>query len=70
MPGPAVETSPLVLAIHEAASLIGRTPVATRQAVQRGQIPARRFGSRVVILRSELEEFLGRLPAYRPGEGR
>ena len=71
MPHPAVESLPrLVLAISEAASLIGRTPVATRQAIQRGQIPARKFGGKVVILRAELEQFLDQLLAYRPGEGR
>ena len=71
MPSPAVDTPPrLVLAIPEAASLIGRTSVATRQAIQRGQIPARKFGGKVVILRSELERFLDQLPAYRPGAGR
>jgi hypothetical protein len=52
----------LVLGILEVARLIGRTELATRRVIQRGQLPARKLGGRVVVLRAEFLEFLHALP--------
>ena len=43
-----------VLTIPEVARLIGRSELATRRAIERGQIPARHWGRRVVVLPEEL----------------
>jgi excisionase family DNA binding protein len=51
-----------LLDVAAAATLLGLTDSAVRQAVYKGQIPARRFGGRVVFLRSELEHFIANLP--------
>jgi hypothetical protein len=56
--------APLVLAIPEVARLIGRSELATRRAIQRGHLPARKLGGRVVILRAELVECFQHLPLY------
>ena len=48
--------------IPEVARLLGWTELATRRAVERGQIPARRWGRRVVVLREDLDAHLRALP--------
>jgi len=48
--------------VAQTARYIGKTELATRRAIERGQLPARRWGLRIVVLRDELEEFLRRLP--------
>jgi len=54
--------SQVVLSVPEAAELLGWTELATRRAIERGQLPARRWGRRVVILREDLEAHLRALP--------
>jgi hypothetical protein len=51
-----------VLGIPDVARVIGRSELATRRAIERGQIPARRWGRRVVVLAEELDAFLRGLP--------
>jgi len=53
---------PKAFSVSEVARLIGRSELATRRAIERGQIPARRWGRRVVVLANELERFLTELP--------
>jgi excisionase family DNA binding protein len=48
--------------VDEAAGLIGRTAHAMYRLVARCQIPFRTYGRRLVFKRSELLEFLERLP--------
>jgi excisionase family DNA binding protein len=52
----------LVLNVHEVARRLGWTKLQTRRAIERGQLPARRWGRRVVILREDLEAYLRSLP--------
>jgi excisionase family DNA binding protein len=53
---------------NEAALFLGRTPKAIRRMVERGQIPFRRWGKRIVFVREELEEFVNALPGMRPAD--
>ena len=54
--------------VDEAADFTGRTPDAIRRMVERGQIPYRKWGKRVIFVREELEEFLDNLPGLRPAD--
>ena len=47
------------LTVDEAAAILGISRTTAYESVRRGEIPARRFGRRVVILRHELERLLG-----------
>jgi len=58
------------LITEEVALLSGRTPKAIRRMVERGQLPYRKLGRRVLFLRAELEEFLEALPGLRPADVR
>jgi excisionase family DNA binding protein len=61
--------APVVLSVPQVAQIIGRTELATRRAIERGTIPARKFGRRVIVLRGELDEYLSTLPRRaRPHE--
>ena len=44
--------------VDEAAQMLGISRSTAYECVQRGEIPARRFGRRVVILRNELDALL------------
>ena len=55
-------TTMQVLSIPDVARRLGRTEVATRRAIERGQIPARRWGRRIIILADELDAYLRALP--------
>lgn len=57
------ETHGAVLDVAGAASFLGSTASAVRHRVARRLLPFRRLGSRIVFLRSEIEQFL----ATRPG---
>lgn len=46
------------LTVNEAAAILGISRTTAYESVRRGEIPARRFGRRVVILRHELERLL------------
>ena len=46
----------------EVAMFLGRTPKAIRKLVERGQLPHRRLGRRIIFVRAELEEFIQALP--------
>ena len=62
-----VEHDRLIYRVHDLARILGTSELAARRMVERGEIPARRWGVRIVILREELEEHLRRLPTHRPG---
>jgi hypothetical protein len=47
-----------VLDVAGAAEFLGGTPDFVRSRVSRGLLPHRRWGGRVIFLRSELEKFL------------
>ncbi len=46
--------------VEEAARILGISRTTAYECVHRGEIPARRFGRRVVILTHELEAFLSK----------
>ena len=48
--------------VPEIALYLGLTLKATRARIARGEIPARRFGRRVVALRGELDAWMQKLP--------
>jgi excisionase family DNA binding protein len=50
------------LTVTEAAELTSRTPKALRKMVERRQIPFRKHGKRIILIRSELIEFFDKLP--------
>lgn len=60
---PHVVDDPEVLRVPAVARLIGTTELNARRMIDRGQLPARKLGRRVVVLRAELENFLRALPA-------
>jgi excisionase family DNA binding protein len=61
-----VEPEPLVLRIPDLARVLGVSEVAARRMVERGEVPARKWGARIVVLRDELLEHLHRLPGHQP----
>lgn len=58
--GPA--PSPAVLDVASTAAFLGTTEKAARARVARRLIPFRKWGGRIVFLRTELVEFLENLP--------
>lgn len=52
----------LLLGIRETGDALGLTEKATRARIERGEIPARRLGGRIVVLRTELEAYVAALP--------
>jgi excisionase family DNA binding protein len=44
--------------VAEAAGILGISRTTAYECIQRGEIPARRFGRRVVVLRHELDRLL------------
>ena len=54
----------------EVARLLGRSPKAIEHMVERGQLPYRKLGRRVLFLREELEAFIEALPGVRPADVR
>lgn len=51
-----------ILDVRGAASLLGMTDKALRRQVERGRVPFRRLGRKVIFLRNELEAWLHELP--------
>lgn len=45
--------------VTEVADIVGISRSTAYECVRRGEIPARRFGRRIVVLRHELEQLLG-----------
>ena len=60
--------SSVKLTVREAAALLGETERGLWMEVYRRQIPHRRWGKKVVILRDELEAFLKSLPGVTAEE--
>jgi len=60
-----VEPEPLVLRIPDLARVLGVSELAARRMVERGAVPARKWGTRIVVLRDELLEHLHRLPGHQ-----
>jgi excisionase family DNA binding protein len=58
----------LTYRVPDLARLLGCSELAARRMVDRGQVPARRWGRRIVILADELHARLQELPARRQGQ--
>jgi excisionase family DNA binding protein len=59
----------LAYSIPQVARLTGETDLAIRRRIERGELPARRWGKRrIVVLREDLEQHLRALPARKPEE--
>jgi excisionase family DNA binding protein len=61
---PTPQPERLFFSIPEVAQRIGRTEEATRRLIERGDLPARRWGRRVVVLADDLETFARNLPRW------
>ena len=48
--------------VRDLVPILGWSELAIRREIERGTIPARRWGRRIVILRDEFETFLQELP--------
>jgi excisionase family DNA binding protein len=48
--------------VGEVAAVLGISRTTAYECIHRGEIPARRFGRRVVVLRHDLERLLGGSP--------
>jgi excisionase family DNA binding protein len=67
----AVTIEPLLLTVDETASLLRTTRKAVYALIERGQLPGvTRLGRRVLILRSELLEWLCEKRTTSPGRNR
>lgn len=53
---------PKVLSVLDVARTISKSEGAVRQMIARGQLPARKWGRRVVVLADDLEGMLRGLP--------
>ena len=56
------------LTIPQVAKITGKTERATWLDVSRGKLPCRRWGRKVIVLRSELDAFLKGLPGVTAEE--
>jgi|RhiMetdeSRZDD1v2_1073273.scaffolds.fasta_scaffold85948_5 excisionase family DNA binding protein len=56
------QPKPEYLTIDGVAELLGRNRKAIEKMVERRQIPFRKHGKRIVLIRSELTEFFDKLP--------
>lgn len=55
-------STPLTLSVRDAAALTSLSEWEIREAINKLELPARRRGRRLVILRSDLEAFIQGLP--------
>jgi hypothetical protein len=54
--------------VDTAAAFLGDTPKGTRSKIARGLIPHRRLAGRIILVRSELEQWLAALPGISAAE--
>ncbi|MEI2704079.1 MAG: helix-turn-helix domain-containing protein [Ilumatobacteraceae bacterium] len=55
--------------VAEVAEIVGISRSTAYECVRRGEIPSRRFGRRIVVLRHELERMLGPIATANPSHG-
>ena len=55
----------LVMNVTQLARAVGKSEAAIRSLVQRGELPARRWGRRVVFLTADLDAYFQQLPVAR-----
>lgn len=54
--------TPLSVSVRDAAAITGLSEYEIRKAINKGELPARRRGVRIVILRDDLSAWLRSLP--------
>ena len=57
-----------VLDVDTAAAFLGDSPKGTRSKIARGLLPHRRLAGRIILIRSELEQWLAALPGVNASE--
>ncbi len=62
-----MQTEQLVYRVPDVARLLGCTEAAARRMIERGEIPSRRLGRRVVVLPEDLEARLKSLRQAKKG---
>ncbi len=62
-----MQTEQLVYRVPDVARLLGCTEAAARRMIERGEIPSRRLGRRVVVLPEDLEAHLKSLRQAKKG---
>lgn len=55
-----------LLTLAEAAALVGRAPVSLRAAVERGRLPARRFGKTWITTRAAVARYVAEVATAPP----
>ncbi len=63
-----MQTEQLIYRVPDVARLLGCSEAAARRMIERGEIPSRRLGRRVIIIPQELKDYLQSL--CRAGEER
>jgi hypothetical protein len=51
-----------VLNVRQTAEFFGTTEKCIRKRIERGMLPYRKLGARIVFVRTELEDFVSKLP--------
>jgi excisionase family DNA binding protein len=62
---PVPPSEKLGLSLDEVAALVGLGRASIRNAIACGQLPAQKFGRRIIIRRADVIKFLERLPSSR-----
>ena len=64
-----MQTEQLIYRVPDVARLLGCSEAAARRMIEKGDIPSRRLGRRVVVIPEELETFLKTLRQAGENEG-
>jgi len=62
---PIPEPGKACLSLAETCGLVGAGMTTVRKAIDTGQLPARKLGKRVIVLRADVDQFLKNLPSTR-----
>ena len=54
----------LALSVRQACDLLGFGRTTFYRAIREGRLPAKKWGGRTIVLRSDLEQFLNELPDH------
>ena len=53
------------LSLNEVCGMLGAGMTTVRKAIDAGQLPARKLGKKVIVLRADVDKFLEKLPSTR-----
>ncbi len=57
-----------LLDVKAASAILGMTEKALRRQLERGRVPHRKLGRKIVFIRVELERWVGQLPGLSVGD--